>query len=120
METSPLRMGFGKLRCEVCYQSNGKGSSLGARQGSRSQERTLCQTCLEKGHAMIRWCIVSGSWSQSRHLVWCYKPRRSSRPAVQHLFSATSQWKNRTRGGAQVFQIKRQHWERKDPQNRAV
>jgi hypothetical protein len=88
---------------------------LGALAVILSQARTSCQVVLAKGHSSMRWCMVSGAWSHRGQRVWCCKPCLARRSAVQHLSRLASQWKNFTRGGAQVFQISFQEWQATDP-----
>jgi hypothetical protein len=114
-EARPLRMGFGVASLAVSHHSLSVGSPSGGRHISRSQDSVSCHTCLEKGHVMSRWCIVSGSWSHRVHRGLCWRPRRCKRSAVQHLFLLASHRKNLTRGGAQLFQINFQALQVVDP-----
>jgi hypothetical protein len=49
--------------------------------------------------------MVSGAWLQRGQQAGCCRPRRASRSAVQHRSRLASQWKNRSRGSAQHFQV---------------
>jgi hypothetical protein len=97
---SPFRIGFG-VSFALSHQSCNV-SSDGTVQGMRSQARTSCQICREKGHSVKRWPNVSGCWSRRRHLGWCCSPLLASLSAVQQRSRFAIQWKNLTRGGAQA------------------
>ena len=49
--------------------------------------------------------MVSGSWSQRGQRAGCCKPRQARQSVVQHRSRWANQWKNLTRGGAQLFQV---------------
>ena len=66
------------------HQSIKVVSLAGVWAGMCAQSRMMCQVCLANGHAMSRCWMVSGSWSQRRHLGWCCRPRLASLDAVQH------------------------------------
>jgi hypothetical protein len=53
----------------------------------------------------MKWCMVSGTWSHSKHLGWCCRPLRARRSAIQQRSRQASQQKNLTGGGAHVFQL---------------
>jgi hypothetical protein len=116
-EANPLCRILGVACQALIHQSLREASCSGGRHVIRSHESTSCQACLAKGHAISRWCMVSGSWSQSSHRGWCCRRWRSSLSAVQHLSLLASQWRNLTRGGAQVFQMIRQELQEVDPWN---
>jgi hypothetical protein len=82
IEARPLRIGFGVACLAVCHQSSREASWFGGRHVICRLERTSCHTCLEKGHVMSRWCIVSGSWSHKTHLGWCCRRRLRSLSAL--------------------------------------
>jgi hypothetical protein len=91
-----LRIGLGVCCLATVHQAFRDASSNGGLQDIRSQDSISCQICREKGKPMKRWWMVSASWSQSRHLGWCCRPRLASRSAVQHRSMLAIQWKNLT------------------------
>ena len=60
-------------------------SLAGGWAGICAQSRMMCKVCLANGHARSRCWMVSGSWSQRRHLGWCCRPQRASLDAVHSL-----------------------------------
>jgi hypothetical protein len=95
-----LCIGFGMFCLAANHQSKSEASMEGGLHSMRSQDRTLCHTCREKGHVLVRWFIDSGSWSHSRHIWWCCYLYLASLSTVQDRSKLASQWKNLKRGGA--------------------
>lgn len=67
----PLCVGSGVLWLAACHESRREEPWSGGVQGMRSQTRTSCQTCLEKGQRNSRWFSVSGHWQQRTQEAWC-------------------------------------------------
>ena len=116
-EARPLRIGLGVCCRAESHQVLVDGSPSGGLQGTLSQLRISYHTCRENGQARRRCRRVSGAWSQSGQHAGCCKPRRARRSAVQHRSKWASQWKKRTRGGAQHFQVSFQASHAVDPWN---
>jgi hypothetical protein len=58
-EVSPFLIAAGVFVLASAHQSNKEGSVEGGAQVMRAQASTSCQTCLEKGHLMMRWSMDS-------------------------------------------------------------
>jgi hypothetical protein len=115
VEARALRSALGVFAFACSHQSVRLASLSGGATRIRSQASVACQACLVCGHSSMRWCMVSGAWSQRRQHGWWGSRRRARQSAVQCLSRSAIQWKNFTRGGSQVFQISFQAYDVVDP-----